>query len=294
MASRCINNERKACDAVARSLEDLLKAKRTNAYSPEDVKVGPPVEYVFDLGQIRCAIEHTVVEAFDGQIHTDIDFTSFVTPITAALDYNLPAPGKYLLAFAIHPSSGIKKRQIPTVQEKIIEWVKKSAAELHAECAQQPGRAEKPFGHRALRRDSIYGVELQLSRETGWYMPENAKGRLFPFRIAPADYENRRRERLQKAMAKKLPKLQSWKNNGARSVLVLENRDIALSNHVVILEAAEHALQERMDPPDEIWLVDTTIKEWTVWCLIRDGIPLPDEHTSVRFRDFDPCDLVEV
>ena len=42
-------------------------------------------------------------------------------------------------------------------------------------------------------------------------------------------------------------------------MLLLENRDLSLSNHVVILEAAEEALKGRRDAPDEIWLVDTTI-----------------------------------
>ena len=43
-------------------------------------------------------------------------------------------------------------------------------------------------------------------------------------------------------------------------MLLLENRDLSLSNHVVILEAAEEALKGRRDAPDEIWLVDTTIE----------------------------------
>jgi hypothetical protein len=76
---------------------------------------------------------------------------------------------------------------------------------------------------------------------------------------------------------------------------VLENGDIFLSNHVAVLEAAEHALKGRSDQPDEVWLVDTTIEtEWTVWCLIRDSLPFPDEDTSVRFREFKPRDLTEV
>ena len=45
-------------------------------------------------------------------------------------------------------------------------------------------------------------------------------------------------------MDRKLPKLAKWKETGARSVLILENRDMALSNHVVILEAAEKAAYE--------------------------------------------------
>jgi hypothetical protein len=91
MPGRPIDNERKACDAVARALERLAGAIRTNAYSPEDRGAPAPVEYVFDLGGVQYAIEHTIVEAFAGQIHTGVDFGSFIEPIAAALDYHMPA-----------------------------------------------------------------------------------------------------------------------------------------------------------------------------------------------------------
>jgi hypothetical protein len=71
-------------------LEERHGAVRANGRSPEDERVGPPVEYVFDLGGRTYALEHTVVEAFDGQIHRDVDFAAFVAPIAAALDHQIP------------------------------------------------------------------------------------------------------------------------------------------------------------------------------------------------------------
>jgi hypothetical protein len=295
MPPRPIDNERKACDAVARSLEDLASAKRSNAHSPEDDKVGPPVEYVFDLGSQKYALEHTIVEAFDGQIRTDVDFASFIAPITLALDQKLPPPGKFDLCFSIHPSKGMNAKAIAKTQANIIAWVEKNAAELHAEHPDQPDRRQKPRGHRSSRKGVIDGVELLLTRETGWWMPDRAKGRLFLIRFAPKDHEALRPVRLKKAADAKLLKLNRWKTHGARSVLVLENGDMALSNHGVILDGIEDAFKGRADPPDEVWLVDTTIKkEWTVWCLLRDGLSFPDEESSVRFRDFNPGDLTSV
>lgn len=76
---------------------------------------------------------------------------------------------------------------------------------------------------------------------------------------------------------------------------MLENGDLSLSNHVVILEAAETALAGRTDRPDELWLVDTTIEsEWTAWCLMRDGVSFPDEETPHRYWDFKPANLEAV
>ena len=89
---------------------------RANASSPEDDRVGPPVEYVFDLASQTYALEHTVVEAFDGQIHKDVDFAAFIVPIERALDHHMPSPGSYRLTFAIHPSQGLKPKRIAEAQ----------------------------------------------------------------------------------------------------------------------------------------------------------------------------------
>jgi hypothetical protein len=295
MPAKLIDNERRACDAVARVLEERFAMLRANATSPEDERVGPPVEYVFDLDGRAHALEHTVVEAFEGQIHKDVDFDAFVEPIAAALDHHMPSPGNYRLTFSIHPSKGLKPKRIGDVQAAIVDWVRSAAAAMHAQCPAIPTRNHRPNGHQSARRATVEGVGLHLHREIGWSLPKVAYGRIFCSRFAPPDYETLRVERIRAAFAKKLPKLQRWKHAGARSVLVLENRDLSLSNHVVILEASEEALKGRDDTPDELWLVDTTIgKEWTVWCLIRDGFSFPDEETPFRYRHFKPEDLVDV
>ena len=295
MPAKPIDNERRACDAVVRVLEERHGAVRANASSPEDNRVGSPVEYVFDLAGQTYALEHTVVEAFDGQIHKDVDFAAFIAPIERALDHHMPSPGSYRLTFAIHPSQGLKPKRIAEAQTAIIVWVREAAAAMHAECPAVPTRSRGPHGHESHGRGTVEGVDLHLHREIGWSFPEVAYGRVFCGRFAPPDYETLRIGRMRAALGKKLPKLQSWKDTGARSVLLLENRDLSLSNHVVILEAAEDALNGRHDRPDEIWLVDTTIKtEWTVWCLMRDGLSFPDEETSFRYRDFRPDNLADV
>ena len=295
MPAKPIDNERRACDAVVRVLEERHGAVRANGRSPEDERVGPPIEYVFDLGERTYALEHTVVEAFDGQIHKDVDFAAFVAPIAAALDHQMPRPGSYRLTFAIHPSKGLKPKRMAEAQAAIVAWVRAAAAEMHAECPDVPMRGRRPYGHESNRRGTVEGIDLHLHREVGWSLPEAAYGRVFCGRFAPPNYQALRIERMRAALAKKLPKLKSWKDIEARSVLVLENRDLSLSNHVVILEAAGEALRGRDDAPDEIWLVDTTIEtEWTVWCLMRDGVSFPDEETPFRYRDFKPGDLTDV
>ena len=148
----------------------------------------------------------------------------------------------------------MKPKDIVKAQAGVTDWLRKTARDLHDECPVAPPRDELPRGHSGFRKETVDGVEVLLYRETGWWMPDQAKGRLFPERFAPDDYEALRVPRLGRAMDKKLPKLADWKKEGARSVLVLEDRDIALSNHIAILDAAEQALEGRSNPPDEVWL----------------------------------------
>jgi hypothetical protein len=295
MSRKVVDNERRACDAIARALESLAGTARANPYSPEDEGLDPPIEYVFDLGKQTYAMEHTVVEAFEGQIDSNVDFDKFVTPITNALDGCLPRPGFYTVAFAIHPTKDMKAKAIAALQRELIAWIASAADELHAEFPEAQPKERSIRGHRNSRSTSIGGVDVVLSREVGWFVSERAEGRLRPTRFAPRNYESLRVDRVRTAMERKLPKLQKWKDQGARSALVLENRDMALSNHVVILEAAEKVLSGRADVPDEIWLVDTTIEnEWTAICLMRDGVSFPDDESNARYYDYDPSTLNSV
>jgi hypothetical protein len=281
----------------ARVLEERAGAVRCNPRCPEKDGNGPPVEYVFDLAGSTYALEHTIIEAFERQIHTGVDFGQFVSPIEAALDYHMPRPGMDGLTFPIDPCTGFKPRDIPKIQEAIIAWVRATAAELHAELPCKPSRTEKPRGHHNFRKATLPGLtfELYLSRATYWEMPDPADGRLFVSRFEPPNRENLREQRLATAFDRKLPKLAKWKAAGTVSVLVLENGDIALTNHFLVADVVQKLLPGRPDRPDQIWLVDTVIEEWwTVLCLVRDDILFPDGDGPVRYREFNPATLNEV
>jgi hypothetical protein len=123
-------------------------------------------------------------------------------------------------------------------------------------------------------------------------MPEESNGRLFALRFAPLNYEQLRKTRIEIALENKLPKLACWQASGAKSILILENGDMALTNHVAVADALEANLVNRTDKPDEIWFVDTTIKsEWTVLRTLSGVEWFPDDESSIRYRDFKPSDL---
>jgi hypothetical protein len=126
-------------------------------------------------------------------------------------------------------------------------------------------------------------------------LPHIADGRCFVSRFAPPKHENFREQRLGTAFDRKCPKLAEWKATGAATVLILENGDIALTNHIVVGEVVENLVRGRTDLPDQIWLVDTVREdEWTVWCYLRDNTLFPDEDTSARYREFNRATLVQI
>ena len=89
-----------------------------------------------------------------------------------------------------------------------------------------------------------------------------------------------RADRLQRALERKCPKLQRCKEDGARTVLVLEDGDIFLSNHVVIGRQLAGLLEDHADLPDEIYLVKTPLNRWTVRLMKYDECYLPEEDRT--------------
>ena len=85
------------------------------------------------------------------------------------------------------------------------------------------------------------------------------------------------------------------KEDRARTVLMLESDDIALTNHVLVGECLAAVLPERTDLPDEIYLVETEVKTWTVRCMKLDTECWPVEHLAelAMFHVDDLIDLSE-
>jgi hypothetical protein len=96
---------------------------------------------------------------------------------------------------------------------------------------------------------------------------------------------------LQKACEDKFPKLATWKRDeGARTVLVLEENDLSLTNHQRVADALAPAEAAMPDAADEIFLVSTHIAQtWWVTCLRRTGKTYYDD--GERFHEVDPATL---
>ena len=100
--------------------------------------------------------------------------------------------------------------------------------------------------------------------------------------------------RLEQTCRDKSSKLAVWKRDeGALSVLVLEENDISSTNPQLVYEAMVRAEAGRSDVPDEIYLVSTfRPNPWWVTCLRREGKDYYDD--GERYHEFDPGDLTQL
>jgi hypothetical protein len=285
-------NEGKSCDAIIRLLEQQIGELRADVTQSEKTGIGPPVELRLRLGKQEYAIEHTQIEPFEGQLHTGVEFARFINPVVDEISESLPGPAVYSLYFPLNTRLGVRPQEMEDVRRNFIAWIREHAERLHQNNPERPAKDRKPHGIREQYRGKPPGFpyDLTLLRETHWSHSGRHDGVLLVSRIAPARVEEDRVARLRKALDRKCPKLQRCKTAGARTVLVLEDDDIALSNHVLVGNGLAAVSKERNDLPDEIYLVETSVTPWRVWCMKRDDVLLPEEE----WEEFNSAELDDI
>ncbi len=102
--------------------------------------------------------------------------------------------------------------------------------------------------------------------------------------------EAQRSARLQRALEHKCPKLQRCKEDGARTVLILEDSDLFLSNYALIGDGLAGLLEGRPDLPDEVYLVETALDRWVVRLMKYDEINLPERD----WTEFNSAELTDI
>src|SRR3546814_20028712 len=99
-----------------------------------------------------------------------------------------------------------------------------------------------------------------------------------------------RLERVHIALDRKLGKLADCRAEGDETVLVLEFSDIVLTNHILIGEALEVALDGRDDIPDLLLIADTTLSpRWNLFPAVIERV----FSLAMDWIEFHPHALVE-
>lgn len=260
-------NEGKVCEAIIRHLEARENCKRHDMQSPESDNHANPVELTWRLGAQLFALEHTGIEPFEDYMRLEAEAKRHFDPIKVALKDSLPpdvielhVPAKAMLDRA--------KPEVARIQAALIDWIRHTAPTLAARSyADYIGDISwvsipnVPFPVRLLRFETLppLGARFQIVHSVS------------------GDPDQERSDRLRRACDKKFPKLAAWKRDcGARTILVLEDNDIQLTNHAVVAESYLPLAFSRPDRPDETYLVATCMEPWTAWPLLIDDQTMYD------------------
>jgi hypothetical protein len=253
-------HEGKACDAILRHLEDRQGALRTNIRWPEKERHAAPVELVCSIGNQLYAVEHTGIEPFSGLLRLNNEFDHHFGPITEAISGIVPNDEVYELGLPAKALQGKKGREV--IHEALIAWIKQTAPTLpkrryadYKKPSPSVSVPNVPFPVDLYRFEGIPGL-----------------GRLQITHCVKGDWDAMREKRIRQACDDKFEKLAWWKKNaGARTILLLENTDIQLTNSSSVAETFLSIAKGRPDRPDETYLIDTcTSGSWFLWPLLID------------------------
>lgn len=254
MAPRLRFNEGKACDAVLRRLEAREGQHRTDLRFPERERHLAPIELVCEIGNVLFAIEHTGIEPFFGHMRLEAEAGVHFRPIEAMVAGRLPPHEHFELHMPVKATQALKGAALRRVHEIVAAWIIATAPTLPIA---RFGRYAMPIQWVALP-GVPFRVTLHRTTTDGF------RPRFSIRHMVEANHEAERVERVREACQRKYPKLAQWKRDyGARTVLVLEENDIQLTNQQTVADALLEVEQTMPDRPDEVYLVSTAVE--TPW-----------------------------
>jgi hypothetical protein len=208
-------------------------------------------------------------------------------PIEAMVAGNLPASDWFELHIPLRAMQGLRGAEVRKIHEALVPWIIDTAPALPVARFRRYVTPIKPI--------DVPGVPFPVSlhrSEAGGF-----PGRFTIRHVAPGDTEPDRIQRIRKACERKFPKLRAWKrDHGARTVLVLEENDIQLTNEWVVAEALFHSEAAMTDRPDEIYLVSSAVRSsWSIVALRIDDRNYDDLSGAEEDpREIDPDTLVDL
>jgi hypothetical protein len=249
-------NEGRACDAVLRFLEARHGAKRADIRFPEREAHKHRVELVCHINAQLYALEHTGIEPFSGHVQVDVEAKRRIQPLVDRVHALLPQTEEFELQVPLDPLVALQGKKLDDVHIALAEWILRVAATLPV----------APIG-RYVPTPSVCVPGVPFSVRLHRMTPIGLSKKL-QVNLVVSDVEARRLDRLRKAFSDKCPKLAGWKSEqGARTVLILEQNDIQLTNAHNVTEALLLAEKDISNRADEVFLVMTCVDRWFVYPL---------------------------
>jgi hypothetical protein len=245
-------NEGLACEAIVRHLEGRENGVRADLRFPEEEGHQFPIEAAFKIGDQLYAVEHTGIEPFEGHVRMEAEAGRLFDPITDALNGNLDSTALVELHMPINVLQRLPNSEVRSIHKALIDWVKVTAPTI-------PKRPYPDYRGNAVGPIDVKGVPFPVTLVR--FEPALIPGRHFDIRHTAVGIYQARTERMKRAIEKKFPKLAAWKrDHGAKTILVLEQNDIQLTNEAIVTDTFVPLATARTDQPDETYLVVSCMK----------------------------------
>jgi hypothetical protein len=205
------------------------------------------------------AVEHTLLESFEGQIEDNERINSLLWPLRSVLAGILP--GTYVIKIRV--GDAIRARgNVGHLQCEIIRLILNTAGSMRT-------------------GETVILSSEHLPFELAFECRRREDSQLFVHSVLHGDLEQFRVERVRRAFEDKCPKLVAACNSdGREAVLVLESDDSQLANLSENYRAVREVLKGRTDIPTTIVLVETDAQPWSAW-MFKEGPHLGDDIRRV-------------
>lgn len=256
-------NEGLACDAIVRLIEARVGVQRAHVRTHDnDPDPARRVELTFQLGPQLYAIEHTGIEPFPDFMRMNGDSSRLFDPITQGAASAIMPDEVIELHMPLGALLDIGQKELKRRQAALVDFIIHTAPQV-------PLRSYADYVG-DIKPSTLPGVPFPVTLYRFEALGSGARIQIK--HLVPNTGDQLRADRLLRACDAKFPKLARWKaSSGARTVLVLEDNDIQLTNPANVAEAYLPIALARNDRPDETYLVMTCNTIWYAWPILVAG-----------------------
>jgi len=280
--------EGKACDAIIRYIESRAKAERTDVHfhdtHPDRRR---RIELTFRAGGTLYAIEHTGIEPFADFMRMNRESERLFAPIVAAVSGSLSPDEVVQLDIPVGALFEKPKKLLHSIQSALASFV----------LARSPLITVRSYADYSAGIGPVIPPSVPFAVHLYRFKSPNAPYRFIIKHRLSSDANTMRRERILKACDDKFPKLASWRDaDHARTIFILEDNDIQLTNEALVAEAYLPIARARNDRPDETYVMMTFTNTWYVWPILVDNVSyfdLAGRYHPIHL-EFDSKDLAPV
>ena len=232
-----------------------------------------------DSGEL--VVEHTRIESYPDQVKDQAAMAKIFPRGGIELPEH-PLAGHHTLSVRPGALAAVPFAARSRVEPTLAAWVREHIDDV-------------PWPHQPGTPIFLVGSDPTIPLEWFlWRMLPDSVGLVGPYArvtqisfLRPPTLEAMRIERLARSLDDKVPKLLDAAATGRRSVLVLEERDTALSSPMDVSRALEVAAAGR-DLPDVIYLLNTRMGDPLLCVIWEDGQWAHQTDDPFRWRTFEP------